>query len=500
MTAGLERASITAFIKNNYLLLLIFLLGLGLRIYNLGGESVWYDESISIAVAKLGLGEQISWIHKMNDNNPPLYYTLLHFWVPLAGDSEFSSRFPSALFGSLSLFVIYGVGSLLFDRRTGLLAAFLMALPVFNIWFSQEARAYSLMAFLALLSFYFLLKLMISGRKLHAAAYVISTLCLLYSHYFGLFVVAAQNIFCFTQFIRHRRIQELSIGKWITLQLLTGLLFLPCLFLLIKNAAAIHQEGFWIPQPGPRDIYNYFVNYSGSDYLLWLLLLFSVLAVINPSRLAGVKYLGRVFKPSADYSDSLKLTYAGRIYLLLIWLSAVVLIPYAISQFSSPILLYRYTIAAAPAFYILASRGIASLQSGRLVIPAACIIFLLSVPGLRGYYSEIEKYQWREVISDIQKEAGQGDYIVVYPRFEIEPAAYYLKRDDLKLGFLSGDFMSYTGIGDKNVWLVLSTHRGIEKNVIRLGLAGRYKFLSAKSYKGLDLYRLRENTVSGEAN
>jgi mannosyltransferase len=101
--AVLKNLPVSAFIRDNYLVLLIFVAGLALRIYAIGSESIWYDEAISVAVAKLGFVEHLRWITEVDDNNPPLYYTFLHLWISVFGDSEVSVRMPSAIFGSLSI-------------------------------------------------------------------------------------------------------------------------------------------------------------------------------------------------------------------------------------------------------------------------------------------------------------------------------------------------------------------------------------------------------------
>ena len=72
-----EKESVPGVLKNNYLLLLIFLAGLALRIYDLGTESIWFDEAVSIMVSKLGIIEQIKWNIDVNESNPPFYYLLL---------------------------------------------------------------------------------------------------------------------------------------------------------------------------------------------------------------------------------------------------------------------------------------------------------------------------------------------------------------------------------------------------------------------------------------
>ena len=83
----------------------------------MGTESIWYDEAISIGVAKLDLFEQVRWSLLRSDNNPPLFYEIMHFWVQIFGDSEFAARFPSAMFGSFSIMAIYAVARTLFNKR-----------------------------------------------------------------------------------------------------------------------------------------------------------------------------------------------------------------------------------------------------------------------------------------------------------------------------------------------------------------------------------------------
>jgi uncharacterized membrane protein len=151
----LEKESGLSYVKDNSLILLIFILGLGLRLYDLGGESIWFDEAVSVMASKLGFLEQIRWSLASSDNNPPLYYAFLRVWVLLFGDSEFAVRLPSAIFGSFSILLIYIVGALLFNKKTALLSALVLAVSVFHINFSQEGRVYALLAFLALLLFLF---------------------------------------------------------------------------------------------------------------------------------------------------------------------------------------------------------------------------------------------------------------------------------------------------------------------------------------------------------
>ena len=83
--------------KKELILAVILFFGLFLRVYALGSESIWQDEGFSVSVAHMNLSELIA--TTAADVHPPLYYLLLHYWISIFGDSEFSCRFLSALFG-----------------------------------------------------------------------------------------------------------------------------------------------------------------------------------------------------------------------------------------------------------------------------------------------------------------------------------------------------------------------------------------------------------------
>ena len=168
----------------------VLVLGTFLRFYQLGFESLWLDEGVSI---KIAAREPLQMIRQAtSDPTPPFYYLILHYWMVLFGDSEFSVRSLSAIAGSLSIPVLYRVGTLLFSRTTGLLAAAIFAVSELQIYYSQEVRVYSLFCLLALISFYFFIKIVqgASGR-LWLAGYVVSTVLLMYAHVYGLFILAA---------------------------------------------------------------------------------------------------------------------------------------------------------------------------------------------------------------------------------------------------------------------------------------------------------------------
>jgi mannosyltransferase len=172
--------------KYTIALLAIVLVGAFLRLYHLGAQSLGADDTWSVWIAQLGLSKITQ--TTAADVHPPLYYFLLHYWMASFGTSEIAVKLLSIVFGVLAILVVYALGRELFEERAGLIGAFILALSAFNIRYSQEARMYSLLVLLGLLSMYFFIRLFRRSTPITWAGYVISTTLLLYTHVYGLFL------------------------------------------------------------------------------------------------------------------------------------------------------------------------------------------------------------------------------------------------------------------------------------------------------------------------
>jgi mannosyltransferase len=135
--------------------LLLLLLALGLRLYRLPAQSLSYDEAVSVYLARLPVGDMLSWT--ATDVQPPLYYLALRAWLPLAGASEFAVRYLSVLAATLAIAVFYRLGRDLAGRAVGVGAALAAALHPWYVWHAQDARMYSLLLLLCLLASWLLL-------------------------------------------------------------------------------------------------------------------------------------------------------------------------------------------------------------------------------------------------------------------------------------------------------------------------------------------------------
>ncbi len=143
-------------------------LGGFLRFYRIGSKGLWLDESFSVWLGRRPVVEMLGWLVSI-DQHPPLYYTLLHFWMTLTGgggDDVTSVRTLSALFGVLTIPVVYLLGRRLTDDdKVGLLAALILAVSPFHVRFAQEARMYTLLALNASLALYALARLFTDPRS-----------------------------------------------------------------------------------------------------------------------------------------------------------------------------------------------------------------------------------------------------------------------------------------------------------------------------------------------
>jgi hypothetical protein len=182
---------------------------------------MWWDESLSHYRAakpipfilsnridlKSGLG-QVPTV----DNHPPLYFFVLHLVVRLAGDSEFAMRALSLACGVLVVPLLYQCGKRLYGADAGLLAALLGAVSPLYLWYQQEIRPYTMVTFLAVLSFYLLVQVLDgdpartkAGTASRVAFYVLSIAAMLATHYLGFLLLAAHGAILLVAWPKNRR-------------------------------------------------------------------------------------------------------------------------------------------------------------------------------------------------------------------------------------------------------------------------------------------------------
>lgn len=219
------------------ILLLIILLGFGLRMHALERQSMWTDEGLTLYRARLTIADVFR--NKIviddvvtNDPNPPLYFFLLNLWRQATGESMTAMRMVGALFGVLSIALMYLLTTAVNGRSVGLVAAFLLAISPFHVWQSQVLRNYSLLITFNLMSMYGLSRYLLAADKkrsrLWLILWAITGLLGIYTHYFGAFVFAYSLIPLTVSLIHQWGIRRLFKQKWVwSLLILVVLITIP---------------------------------------------------------------------------------------------------------------------------------------------------------------------------------------------------------------------------------------------------------------------------------
>jgi mannosyltransferase len=205
-----------------------------LRFVTLGVQAYHHDEIVTASrILRDGFWHAMSAVG-FSESAPPLYYALAWAWTQLTGTGEFGLRSISALAGVATVPVAFLLGAELRDRRAGIAAASLVAVNPMLLWYSQEARAYSLFALLTALSALYFIRAFERGHRRDFIGWGIFSALALGTHYFAVFPIVAEALW-----LLRRRGRETVAGLWIVA--LAGLALAP---LAIHQMSIGHAE--WI--------------------------------------------------------------------------------------------------------------------------------------------------------------------------------------------------------------------------------------------------------------
>jgi len=211
---GLSLASLTA-------------LGGALRFATLDRQSFWLDELVTVSLVRRSFGGMVRTIPH-SEATPYLYYVLVWPWTHLFGSGEVGIRSFSALAGTATIVAAYGAGAALLSRRAGLIAAALVAVNPFLLWYSQEARAYALVVLFVAVGLWLFARGLAGARGALAGWAIVSGLALA-THYFAVFVVVPEAVWLLARVPERRR------ALWAAL--------LPALVLAVELPLLLAQRG-----------------------------------------------------------------------------------------------------------------------------------------------------------------------------------------------------------------------------------------------------------------
>jgi uncharacterized membrane protein len=255
--------------KKYFWISLILLLALVLRFYNNLGISLWHDEAFSALLIKYNWGEMMYRIGL--DVHPPAYYVFLRIWHYVFGDSLLALRGMTVFFGVGTVWAVWMFVRTAFKQENwALWVALLVALNPFQVQYATEARMYTMGAFFAVLSAYFLTKALHSQKAffeklslnmphlpeslslkrsmyLNYLGFTLSSIILIYTHYYLLFTVAAICFYGVVFLFFHHEGKFLQKFKWLFLSFIViALAYVPWLKTFMFQYKQV-GAGYWIP-------------------------------------------------------------------------------------------------------------------------------------------------------------------------------------------------------------------------------------------------------------
>jgi mannosyltransferase len=433
---------------------------LALRLHQLTAASLWVDEALTAWLVELPLIEMFKML-KSIEMTPPLHTCLMYGWAWLCGTSELALRLPSVMLGVGSVFMIFCLGRSLYDARTGLLAAALLAVSPYHISYSQEARSYSLLVFLSLWSCWLLSQLVRQPTPWRRVGYVLVTTAMLYTHLYAVFVVLAQAAAFLLVRLCVRDKPALGARDGAHLLLGVGVLYVPWVWVTATWLRNIGAGRLWIEWYGWDTIVLSYSYYAGG---YWLLALLAALAVLGVRR-----YGSRRFGT----------------WLCVALLVSCVVLPTAMSRFWRPFFVDRYGIVALMGLYLLAAAGIATRRRPALVTLAVLIALMLPAAIRTGTSTSWKRTDWRTIGATIEEHAATRDVLVVDQGYAEFALSYYLQRPDLFRA--RGPRRDMDGLSARDpearIWVVLwSTDATPEDYVARAG--SHYSLARAEDHGG----------------
>ena len=462
--------------RQRWLLLALVLLAYGLRVIGLDRQSLWRDEVDAIYFAVRNLEETLA-MFTASAQNGPLYFLLLRPWFWLVGTSEFALRYLSVFLGTASVPLLWQVAQQLapdqfqsgqsrapfpdsprirewwrqFHLGSDLVAAALLAISPYMVWYGQEGKMYAAVTFLALLASWCWLRGVLRGGWGYWLGYWLTVTAAIYIHLLMVLLLPVHLLWFFIAWPASRQrwrgyalalagltlpYLPMALWHWEMLtrpEKLTGFAYTPAVDAL-RGLALYHSRGF-IP----------------ATELLWLAPLFFLFIA---GLLLGVSAIG-----DRRAGDAQPLAPARRYALLLTWLLAPVA-GILLMSLRQPVFTERYVIWIGPAALLFVALGVQVLltSSGRLApwLAALLLVYFVAVWGAINWQQQTAtiKYDLRGAVQYLQAARDPADLLILQIPHQEWSYRYYtsgfgptpFQDSDARLGRWTGG--PYTNYGE----------------------------------------------------
>jgi hypothetical protein len=391
-------------------------------------RSFWIDEAISVQQAQMSLGDMLRDLQH-TDVHPPLHHLVLWVMVRLFGTAEWAMRLPSVVFGAALVPVLYGLAREVFDRRTALVAAALVVPAPFLVWYSQEARMYSLFMLVGTAAIWAQVAALRRGRWAAFVAWGALSAALVWTQWFALLPLAVQQGATVWHLVRRRHEAGTGrlVARWLASLLVLALLVAPLLPFLMGQLSAYGGRGAGLSAPSAAGADSSSVAGGLSAYAVianvaWALLgyhsddvMLRLGALWPLAMLACLLLLGR------------RLTGWTRLLLAVAVLPGVAL--FAIAHAKRDLFELRYFVLAAPLLLVLVARAATTLARRResltVLVGGLLVVSSLGLVDQQLNGTNPRLYDFRGAVAAIERTARPGDVLAFAPTYLDGVLGYY---------------------------------------------------------------------------
>jgi len=390
------------------------LLALVLAAIDLGGRSLWLDESASFSVAAQH-GSALTAAMARDGGNMFGYYALLHVLVDWFGSGTLVLRAPSVVGCAAATACVGLLAERLFGRRAALAAGVLAAVSLPAVFWGQDARSYALMmAFVAAsyLGFVALVDAAPGGRRRAWVGYVVATTLALYMSFVAVLVIPAQLV-------------ALAYSRRRVRPVVSALVAVACLSAPLAVLAAARGSGqlFWVPRPSLTGLGQVLVALTSAGFQPNFHLGPTAVPLEVATLVAfavGIGFL--VVRLVADRS-------AARAWgesVICGWLVVPFVLALVESFLAQPTFTARNLLVSLPAAAVVLGRVLADRRVPRVAAAGlvACFVGLRAAQLAPSY--GVSPENWRAATADVLAAVRPGDCIAFYPQDGKMAFTYYL--------------------------------------------------------------------------
>jgi len=400
------------------MILIILTVSALLRLINLN-QSLWLDEAINVNAASTLRLKELVLGYSLGDFHPPFFHAILRGWILLFGTSEVSVRLPSVILGIGCVFMTYLIAKKLFEEKTALVAATLLATSPLHIYYSQEARMYMLAAFLASCSVYFFISVIKKDSLPLWFGFIISTALLLYVDYLPYLLIPTYIIYLS---IFRRKIPKSTFISFFPALILVFFLLIPWLIIFPKQLAA----GLSASAASPA--WSQVVGAANFKDFLVAFVKFTIGRISSDNNFV----YGLFFTPVGMYILFLSLLSFFRLspqrVFFWFWFIFPTILSFAIAFFI-PIFAYFRLIFVLPALSIILASGITTVNWVKLNRILLSIMLLINLGSSIIYFgnTKFQRENWKNATKFIEANSTDKTIVLFELNYSMAPFDYYNK-------------------------------------------------------------------------